>query len=91
MVYENWHLDKRIPIGLIIGFAVQTVVITAMGTAKFSDLDHRLAVLEKTDKETETHENRLIVLEQQFGYIRSDLAEIKNLLQRRVPGEPLQQ
>lgn len=87
MVQENWHLDKKVPLGLLIGFVVQTIVITAIGTSKFEEISHRVEVLEKTDKSTETHENRLVILEQQFGYIRADLAEIKTLLRRRVPGE----
>lgn len=87
MVAVDWHLDKKVPIGLILGLVFQTIVLTAWGTSKFEDLTHRVDVLERTDKSTETHENRLIVLEQQFDYIRADLAEIKTLLQRRIPDE----
>ena len=82
---EDWHLDKRVPISLIIGFILQTIVITAWGTAKFDSIDNRVSNLEKSDDAQTTHENRITVLEQQFNFIRSDLAEIKEILRRTVP------
>jgi hypothetical protein len=83
---ENaWHLDKKVPIGLILALLVQTVVITSWGTAKFDDINNRVANLEKSDEGQQTHEGRIIKLEEQFSYIRSDLAEIKLLLRRQIP------
>lgn len=46
---EDWHLDKKVPIGLIIGLVVQTIVLTAWGTSKFEDITHRVDALEKSD------------------------------------------
>ena len=87
MTTENasWHLDKKVPIGLIFALLVQTLVITSWGTAKFENYDNRLSNLEKSDDSQQSHENRLVVLEQQFSYIRSDLAEIKEILRRQIP------
>lgn len=91
---DDWHLDKKVPISifgmlvsLFVGFVVQTAYLTNVITEWKTVTDNRLSALEKSDKAVETHENRLVILEQQFSYIRADLAEIKTLLRRRVPGE----
>lgn len=82
---ESWHLDKKVPLGIIIALFIQTVVITSWGTAKFENFNNRIETLEKTDKTNESHENRITILEQQWSYIREGLAEIKALLrQERV-------
>lgn len=83
---EEWHLDKRVPIAFFFGLIAQTVVITAWFTSKFEGFDSRLAALEKSDDAQASHESRIVILEQQFQYIRTDLAEIKTLLRRQVPG-----
>lgn len=85
---DEWHLDKKVPIGLIIGFIIQTIVLVAWGASSFERLDGRVANLERSDNNKSSHENRLTILEQQFGYIRSDLAEIKSLLRRQLPQDP---
>jgi len=82
---HHWHMDKKVPISIIVALFVQTIVFVYVGTTWKSDVDARIASLEKSDGERDTHENRLIILEQQFGYIRQDLAEIKSLLRRQVP------
>lgn len=82
---NSWHLDKKVPLGLILALLAQTIVITSWGTSKFESFNNRITNLEKTDDTQASHENRIIVLEQQFSYIRSDLVEIKNLLQRKMP------
>lgn len=86
----SWHLDKKVPIGLIIALMVQTVVITSWGSAKFENYEGRIANLEKSDDAQQTYERRITVLEEKFNYIRDDLAEIKALLQRSMPekGKP---
>lgn len=85
---DEWHLDKKVPIGLIIGFVIQTIVLVAWGASSFERLDGRVANLERSDNNQSSHENRITILEQQFGYIRSDLAEIKTLLRRQLPTDP---
>lgn len=82
---DDWHLDKRVPIGLIGALILQTIVTTSWITFKFDTFDNRIASLEKSDGAQTTHENRITILEQQFSYIRSDLAEIKDILRRAVP------
>lgn len=90
MQREGWHLDKKVPIGLFAGFVLQTIVIVVWGTTKMDSFDSRIVALEKSDSGQESHENRIVILEQQFNYIRADLAEIKDLLRRQIPTPPQQ-
>jgi hypothetical protein len=87
---EQWHLDKKVPISIIIALFVQTVVFVYVGTTWKADTDFRLAALEKSDDSRDNHESRLVIMEQQSAYIRADLAEIKSLLRRQVPDQPVQ-
>jgi hypothetical protein len=82
---DEWHLDKKVPIGLLGGLILQTIVITAWFTARFENVDNRLGNLEKVEQDQKNHDTRITILEQQFGYIRSDLGEIKTLLRRQLP------
>jgi septation ring formation regulator EzrA len=82
---EYWHLDKKVPISIIIALFVQTVVFVYVGTTWKADTDSRISALEKSENNRVSHENRLVILEQQFQYIRSDLAEIKSILRRQIP------
>lgn len=84
---EEWHLEKKVPISIIFALFVQTVTFVYVGTTWKADVDSRINALEKSEDSRGSHENRIIVLEQQFGYIRSDLQEIKQLLRRKMPGE----
>jgi hypothetical protein len=82
---EDWHLDKKVPISIIVMFFIQTLTLVYVGTSWKTDIDGRITQLEKSETRNTSYENRITILEQQFGYIRSDLAEIKALLRRRVP------
>ena len=86
----SWHLDKKVPLGLILALLVQTVVITSWGSAKFENYEGRIMNLEKNDDAQQAYERRITVLEEKFNYIRDDLSEIKSLLQRGMPekGKP---
>jgi hypothetical protein len=86
----SWHLDKKVPIGLILALLVQTLVITSWGSAKFENYENRIASLEESDDAQQAYERRITVLEEKFNYIRDDLTEIKELLQRGMPekGKP---
>lgn len=84
----SWHLDKKVPISIIIMFIVQTVTLVYVGTSWKTDIDSRIKQLEKSEDKSSSYENRIVILEQQFGFIRSDLAEIKELLRREIPRQP---
>lgn len=77
MPNESWHLDKKVPIGIIVALFVQTITLVAVGVSWKSDVDHRLESLEITDRGRADHEKRLIVLEQEIPYIRQSLARIE--------------
>lgn len=88
---EEWHLDKKVPISIIAALFIQTVVFVYIGSTWKADTDARLMALEKSENSRESHENRIVILEQQWGYIRADLAEIKSLLRRQnPPSDPAQ-
>ena len=75
---EAWHLDKKVPVAIIIALVGQTLFFTYWGSTWKSETDSRLASLEKYQDDTTGQESRIVVLEQQWSYIREDLAEIKS-------------
>lgn len=84
---DDWHLDKKVSISmfgmilsLFVGFFAQTVYLTRFITEWKVTTENRLTTLEKSESNQLSFENRIVVLEQQFSFIRSDLAEIKTLL-----------
>lgn len=77
---SGWHLDRKVPIGIIVAIIGQTLFFTYVGSAWKSETDGRLATLEQYKAETTSQESRIVILEQQFGYIRESLAEIKDLI-----------
>jgi 5-bromo-4-chloroindolyl phosphate hydrolysis protein len=97
MARDDWHLDKKTVVSIVI-FCIglffagvgQTIYITSFITTTADKFDSRISALEKSDSGQESHENRIVILEQQFNYIRADLAEIKDLLRRQLPVTPQQ-
>lgn len=77
MENEGWHLDKKVPIAIIFALVGQTLFFTYWGSTWKSETDSRLLSLEKYQDATSGQDRRITILEQQFGYIREDLAEIK--------------
>lgn len=77
---EDWHLDKKVPIGIIMALLIQTLAFVYTLTAWKADVDGRLLALERSDSQKVSHETRLAVTEQGVIRIREDLAEIKSLI-----------
>lgn len=77
---SQWHLDKKVPLGIILALFVQTITIVYVGTAWKSDVDHRLSDLERTDVSRADNSNRITILEQRFIFIADALKEIKDKL-----------
>ena len=76
----NLWLKQAFPLPVVV-----TLVIYTMGASTYvstwkSEMESRMKVLEKVAEAVVPHENRLVVLEQQFLRIRDDLAEIKVML-----------
>lgn len=83
---EAWHLDKRVPITMIVMFALQTLTLVYVGTSWKADIEYRVGALEKSMADSAPHESRIIVLEQGFLRIREDLSEIKDLIRLQKQG-----
>lgn len=43
---ESWHLDKRVPIGLIFALLVQTITLVYVGSTWKAETDGRLSTVE---------------------------------------------
>ena len=74
---SQWHLDKRVPISMIMAFVAQTITLVYVGTAWKSDIDHRLVVLEKSDDQRRPQESRIIIVEQQLKFITDSLGWVE--------------
>jgi hypothetical protein len=75
----NWHLDKRIPIALIIALAGHAGATIWWG----ADITARLSQVERTQQGSVTHVERIIRLETRMEGIADRLVEIRNILQTR--------
>jgi hypothetical protein len=79
-----WHLDRKVPIGLMLGLVIQTITLVYVGTSWKSDIDHRLVVLEKNEDLNIPQESRLVVLEQKFNFIQETLSRIDRKLDEKL-------
>lgn len=82
---ESWHLDKKVPVAFIAFFIIQTLTLVYIGTAWKTEIDGRVAALEKTDFGQQSYENRITVLEQKFNYIQQSLERIEKNIDRIAP------
>lgn len=82
---EPWHLDKKVPLGIIFAIVLQTLTLVVIGTIWKTQTDSRLEALEKTDFGRESHENRITILEQKFNYIQESLQRIEKSIERITP------
>lgn len=84
MTTEQWHLDKRVPVTIIVALLLQTMGFVYVGTTWKTETDFRLANLENQNEERKSQEGRIIVMEQQLRYITESLGRIE----RRLGGSP---
>ena len=80
-----WHLDKKVPLGLLVMIVIQTLSLVYVGTTWKTDIDHRLNTLEKSDDARSPQGNRLTILEQQFIAIQNTLTRIERKLDDPQP------
>lgn len=76
---EEWHLDKRVPIALILAILGQTVGAFTWA----AKVDARLAYIERQQTDTRDYGERLIRLEEQGNQNKELLTDIRDRLQRR--------
>lgn len=77
----RWHLDKRVPIALIVTILVQT------GGALWwaASVSERVNTLERAQMERAPQADRLTRVEVKIEAIQEGISEIKRLIQRPPP------
>ena len=81
---RQWHLDKKVPLALIMTIVCQTIV-AAWGA---SNLWTRVGELERQMQTAAPQFERIIRLETKVDGITGSLSEIKALINRRVEQRP---
>jgi hypothetical protein len=77
---EAWHLDKKVPIAIIISLLIQTVTFISIAASWKTSVESRLEYLEKADDVKSSQGDRILILEQQLKYIVDSLARIEKKL-----------
>lgn len=74
----GWHLDKRVPIALILALIVQTAGVVAW----FATLDSRLASVETWQEKNDATRDRLATIETQLSGMKDTLVRIERKLDK---------
>jgi len=77
---KYWHLDKKVPVSIIFAMIFQTILVIYIGTTWKTEVDFRLANLERQNSERQSQEGRIIVMEQQLRYIVESIRRVETLL-----------
>lgn len=77
---EEWHLDKKVPLGIIIALIIQTVTVFTIATAWKTSVDSRIGRLEEIISTNSNQGERIIILEQQLKFILESLSRIEKKL-----------
>jgi len=80
MQQEQWHLDKRVPIGIILALIVQTITFFTIAAAWKTSVDGRIERLEELASDSSKQGDRILILEQQLRYIVESLSRIEKKL-----------
>lgn len=81
MATEEWHLDKKVPVTIIVALVLQTLGIIYVGTAWKTEVDFRISSLERLNEDNKSQEGRIIAVEQQLNYITDSLKRIEAKLE----------
>lgn len=84
MATEEWHLDKKVPVTIIVALVLQTLGIIYVGTAWKTEVDFRISNLERLNEDRKSQEGRIIAVEQQLNYITDSLKRIEAKLEGAV-------
>ena len=84
MAAEEWHLDKKVPVTIIVALVLQTLGIIYVGTAWKTEVDFRISSLERLNEDNKSQEGRIIAVEQQLNYITDSLKRIEAKLESTV-------
>lgn len=77
---KHWHLDKKVPLALILTMALQTTAVVWWA----SSLTERVSVLEKRVETTAPQAERLTRVEVKIEAVQSDVSEIKSDIKRAL-------
>lgn len=80
MQKEEWHLDKKVPIGIIFALVIQTISFFVIATSWKTAVDGRLGRLEEIVSDNKSQGDRIIILEQQLKFITDSLKRIEDKL-----------
>lgn len=78
---RHWHLDKKVPIALIVTIVLQTSAVIWWA----SSLSARVDYLERHQAQTAPQGDRLTRVEVKLENVQSGVEEIKRLLREPVP------
>jgi hypothetical protein len=78
---RNWHLDKRVPIALIVTIALQTGSFIWWAAS----VSERVNTLERRAEQTAPQADRLTRVEVKIESIQEGITEIKRLIRRETP------
>lgn len=95
---KNWHLDKRVPIALIIGMIGQVAVVVWGAAVMFKDIEANRktgsvnsesisaldARLRSSERATGSQAVQLGRIEEQVTGVRGDINRMLNLMERQM-------
>lgn len=88
----GWHLDKRVPLGIIGGLVVQTIIVVWMVANFMAVTDARLTHLEQSQTAGAGFDGRIVRLETQYTGLQRSIdaidAKLDRLLQAIRSGTP---
>jgi len=73
----HWHLDRRVPIAMIVAIFMQTAGIVWWA----SNMDARLEQVEKEQTRRQTQESRLVALEVRLQAISENIVAMRRSLE----------
>ena len=80
MDHDEWHLDKKVPIAIIIALVIQTMSFIVIAAAWKTSVDNRLERLEASAVDSSNQSDRILVLEQQLKFIVDSVSRIEKKL-----------
>jgi hypothetical protein len=78
---SHWHLDKKVPLALIIALMLQTASFAWWA----SDINGRVNNLERRAEATAPQADRLTRVEVKIESVQEGITEIKRLIRRETP------
>ena len=76
-----WHLDKKVPIAIIVTLVMQSLIFIWVGATWKAGLDYRIEALERSEALRKPQDERLIRLEERVIGIATLLEKLDKRLQ----------